>query len=572
MTIDARSLPVGHIIDADVCIIGAGVAGLTIGRSFIGCDATVCVLEQGGEDADSAVQPLNRGEVTGYPYWGLDYARHAQVGGASHRWVHDLGKRGTGARFMPLERIDFEKRSVIPYSGWPFSKDDLEPYYGRAQALFYLGPNSYSARDWAKREDDLFITECPSLRSRIMQYGPKRPFTEIYPTLIGDAKNVTLIHHARVQELVAHKDGKAVSYVRFVNPGGMEMAVRATTYVLAAGGIGNPHLLLLSDRVHPDGLGNQNDLVGRFLMEHAHFRSGIVRPANSETFEFDTFYRPHRRDGTFIQGTIVLSEDVLRREGLRNFASELWRTFDPGDRLYDSEAFEAVRILRSTLRSGYLPDRFLSKVWTVFRKSTPFVRHWISRTRKQLKNELGIPTPPVAYILHHVSEQAPNPESRIRRSRHQVDRFGQSRPEFHLKYTDEDIGDVLRGLEIYKRELERTGRWRVELKDYDHLPPPGIRGGFHHMGTTRMNENPRRGVVDANGRVHGVSNLFVAGSSVFPTGGCANPTLTIGALSLRLADYLKTRSASISNGSIERPSDEEIRDGLTRKAPISARI
>jgi choline dehydrogenase-like flavoprotein len=230
---------------------------------------------------------------------------------------------------------------------------------------------------------------------------------------------------------------------------------------------------------------------------------------------------------------------VLRHEHLRNFCFMLVPVSSPQDRLHESEAFEVARVSKSTLTRGYLPDRPLSKMGTFMMKSGPLFHHVGQMLWRRFAEWRGQSGGPVAYSLHHFAEEAPNPNSRVVLSARKKDRFGHPTAKLDWQIHEDDIRDILRGLAIIKEDVERTGEWRLDIPEYDRLPPPGIRGGFHHIGTTRMHENPRRGVVDAQGRVHGVANLYIAGSSVFPTGGYANPTLTIVAMALRLADHIK---------------------------------
>lgn len=541
MIIDARTFPTEHTRETDVCVLGGGVAGLTLAREFAGHDMDVCVLEQGGVDDEEEAQRLNRGEVTGYPYWGLDYARHSQVGGASHRWGLDMADGRKGAQTRPLDRIDFEQRDEIPYSGWPFEKSHLDPYYDRAQDLFRLGPNRYDAADWREPGEDLLFEGCPSLETVVFQYGSRKGFTDEYRETVQSAGNVTLVHHAKALTLETDETGETVTHVRAATPAGTPFSVYAGTVILALGGIENARLLLLSNRIHEDGLGNQHDLVGRFFMEHLHFRSGILWPEASDGFSQNPFYHVHDRGGTSIQGKLSLREDVLREAGLRNSYFTLLPIWDPYDPLIASEAFDLVRVSKSILQRGSLPDDVGAKLRTIVRKSGPLLRSAGLKLKKRFFQWTGKSTSAQAYSLHHSAEQAPNPESRVTLSTHKKDRYGQPRARLNWEVSRDDVRDVLRGLERIKGEIEAQGQWRLELTEYDQLPPPGIRGGFHHMGTTRMHKSPRKGVVDSNAKVHGTDNLFITGSSVFPTGGHANPNVTIGALAIRLADHIAER-------------------------------
>jgi choline dehydrogenase-like flavoprotein len=121
----------------------------------------------------------------------------------------------------------------------------------------------------------------------------------------------------------------------------------------------------------------------------------------------------------------------------------------------------------------------------------------------------------------------------------QTDALGMPRVRLEWRLRPADMRSMVRAQEIVDEELRRAGLGRLQIELDDATPPPGLKGGWHHMGTTRMHLDPRQGVVDEHCRVHGVANLYVAGSSVFPTAGYANPTLTLCALAIRLADRVK---------------------------------
>ena len=536
---DARALPTGHVEKADICILGGGVAGLTIARELAGQNLEVCVLEQGGLENEKEAQRLNRGEVTGYPYWGLDYARHAQLCGSSQRWCLKLSDGDIGARFRPLDPIDFEKRDGVPHSGWPFSKAELDPFYARAQQRLNLGPNTYDPADWMGSEDERLFEDASSMKAVMFQYGSRQRFIEDHRGSMEQAQNVAVFLHAHATEIETNEAGRTATTVQTRTLDGGAFTVQANAYVLALGGIGNPRLLLLSNQTHANGIGNQHDLVGRYFMEHPVFRAGLLWPSDESVFERDQFYHIHGHNGVSVHGKLALRDEILRREGLRNFCFMLWPVLSPYDPLQESEAFEVARVSKSTLERGYLPDRPLKKMGTFIAKSGPLLHHVGRELRRRVGRWWGEEETPVAYSLHHFAEESPNPNSRILLSDRKKDRFGQPMAKLDWQLRGDDIRNIVRGLEVIKEDVERTGDWRLELPEYNELPPSGIRGGFHHIGTTRMHENPKRGVVNQHGRVHGVSNLFVTGSSVFPTAGYANPTLTIVAMALRLADHLK---------------------------------
>jgi choline dehydrogenase-like flavoprotein len=152
-------------------------------------------------------------------------------------------------------------------------------------------------------------------------------------------------------------------------------------------------------------------------------------------------------------------------------------------------------------------------------------------------------TPPRIFDLLTRQEQAPNPDSRVTLGAER-DALGMPRVKLDWRLTELDRRSFQAFYEVLGRELGRSGVGRVRMRDWvmEKGPswPSSLGGGWHHMGTTRMHADPKRGVVDANCRVHGVGNLYVAGASVYPTAGCANPTLTLVALSLRLSDHLES--------------------------------
>jgi choline dehydrogenase-like flavoprotein len=318
--------------------------------------------------------------------------------------------------------------------------------------------------------------------------------------------------------------------------------VSAKLFILALGGIDTPRLLLLSNRHQSCGLGNQNDLVGRFFMEHLHFWSGFYLPNRPDTYAETALYRIHKAKSVSIMGKLTLSEDTSRREKLANYCvSLLPRVLSDSmpAHAHQSEGVKSLRVLRAAMSDGHLPDDFsghwknmvadFGGVATAARKKA--LRGWERLLHKQKKN--------IVYQLDQMTEQIPNPASRITLS-NERDALGRKRVRLDWKLSPLDIHSVIRAQEILDEEVRAAGlgSLRIDLKDENNLPE--IVGGWHHMGTTRMHADPRKGVVDEDCRVHDMSNLFIAGPSVFPTGGYANPVLTIVALAARLADHIKT--------------------------------
>lgn len=544
MTRDARALTAGDDVEADLCIVGAGVAGQAIARAFAGSDVRVAVLESGGMEPSKAAQSLARGSSVGYAYSPLHTARARQVGGTSTRWSLTVGEEARGARFRPLDAVDFEVRPWLPYSGWPFGKEALQPYYERAQDLFGLGPLAYEGADWESEARPSLPLDAGRVRSAMFQFGERRLFSEVYPAELDNASNVCLLTHATVLEVEVDETVSRVTGLRVGTLAQQTFRVRARRYVLAGGGIEVPRLLLLSDTVARKGLGNEHDHVGRFFMEHPHFESGVMVPRSPEVIRRMGLYEQHETRGTVVRGTLAPSDALVREHRLLNFCVALWPSSSTRptslNNPFRHEWYHDLVALRRGLRRHEVPDDVGHRLGTMIRhlggigrlgyrqKIAPRLP-WGNRTEGELR----------AYQLHYMTEQSPHPDSRVTLG-DERDAFGQRRARLDWQLRPLDLERVLAGQRLLVETVAQAGLGRMRLEEYGLMPPPRFfRYGWHHMGTTRMHADPRRGVVDADARIHGVANLFVASSSVFPTSGYANPTLTIGALALRLADHLR---------------------------------
>ena len=499
MHIDARTLPNGSLLEGDLCIVGAGAAGITIAREWIGSHRKVLLLEGGGLQYEPAMQDLYRGEIVGLPYFPLEAARLHYFGGTTGHWA------GWCATF---DAIDFEKRDWVPHSGWPIRREDLDPFYVRAQPLLELGPYEYSAAAWQRRDPALVpLTLDPRVVwTKMWQFSPPTRFGTTYRDAIFGARNVELYTHANVCEIEPNEAATRVLGLRIRGLDGKEFRVRARHYVLACCSIQNARLLLVS------GLGNAYDLVGRFFMEHIEMPGGhlvlaAVPRAGMKMYEWTYGV-------TKARGELALHAAVQRERRMLNGTVSL----EPGD---------PDEVAKSTFQA-MPPD-----VVGTMRDSPPAA---------------AAPTPAAGRSYHVISrhEQSPNPHSRVTLST-QRDALGMPRVKLDWRLTDLEKHTFRAFYDVLGREFGRSGLGRVQLLDWITSADPGwpstLSGGWHHMGTTRMHESPRWGVVDPSCQVHGLPNLSIAGASVFPTSGGVNPTLMLVALSLRLSDILKRKLA-----------------------------
>jgi choline dehydrogenase-like flavoprotein len=546
MIIDSRTVPDDETIKTDVCIVGAGTAGITLAKEFIDQKFRVCILESGGLKPDRETQALYQGENIGHPYYSLDSARARYFGGTTNRWHIPIGDDCSGVRMHPLDAIDFEKRNWVPFSGWPFDKSHLDPYYDKAQENCKITPAAYGVTDW---ENPKKTPSLPFNRDRvktvIFKFGSRHPFLDGYATEVAQAENITTYLYSNVIEIETNETAHTITRLRVACLEGNKFWVRAKRIILAAGAIEIPRLLLSSNRTQKAGLGNQHDLVGRFFMEHPHFSSGFFVPSVPGIFKFTNLYEHiHRVNGVPIIGKLSLSEKVLRQEKLLNYVVELSPRIalktSLNQFLYpriESKSVHSYKALRFAMGQRKLPDDLGSHLRNIFSGFDDFTVTAYRNIKKRVLRVLDKRRIRL-FRLDNMTEQAPNPDSRVTLGSDR-DSLGQRRVRLDWRLSDFDMESFIKSQEIVDQELRRAGLGRLYVKPIDEIPPNQITGGWHHMGTTRMHTDPKYGVVDQNCRVHGISNLFIAGPSVFPTSGFANPSLTIIALAVRLADHIK---------------------------------
>ena len=512
MHTDARTLEDGTVLDADLCIVGAGAAGIGIAREWIGGARTVLLLEGGGFDYDARMQDLYRGENVGLPYYPLHAARLHQFGGTTGHWA---GFCST------YDAIDFAPRAWVPHSGWPITRASLDPFYARAQRVLELGPYEYDAAQWQRRTPSLvpFPMDARAVWTKMWQFSPPTRFGRRYRSEIVGARNVHLFTHANVCEVETNESATAVSGLRIRTLAGKTLRARARHYVLACSTIQNARLLLASNRRSAAGLGNAHDVVGRYFMEHLEMPSGQLaltgtRPASTAMYDFDF-------GTTKARGELALSAVMQRERQVLNATVSLSPT-TPGE------------VAKSTFQ-WMTPERLEAR-----RKADSAGQ--VARQPMDARPAARPADLPRLFDLTTRQEQAPNPASRVTLGRER-DALGMPRATLDWRLTPLDRRSFRAFYEVLGRELGRSGVGRVRMSDWvtstDESWPASLGGGWHHMGTTRMHADPKRGVVDASCRVHGVGNLSIAGASVYPTAGCANPTLTLVALSLRLSDHLR---------------------------------
>jgi choline dehydrogenase-like flavoprotein len=516
----------GMARETEICIIGAGAAGITVARRLLGAGHSVVLLESGGRDYEAPAAELNAGESVGEPYYPLDHSRLRFFGGTTAIW---------GGRCAELDPFDFDAKPWLPYSGWPFPHETLRPYYDEAWPLFGrpappAGDETLSAAGVPipRFDSDRLATRLWTFDNRFNRFafGSCRDLVE-HP-------RCEIVLHATVTAIDAAASGRGIERVVARAHGGASLAVRARVFILATGGIENPRLLLASNALMPGGLGNDHDMVGRFFMEHPHARGGRIVDARAWQL-LKAFGRRHRIKGQDMAALIALAPRLQAERGTLN--SSLIVVARQPER---AEQFWGMRAY-SSLKHEMKPTRSGRSLWMATKRAATWGQRVVDPLRPWLLHKTG--RLDLALLVR--AEQAPNPDSRVTLGAER-DALGLPRARLDWRLSPLDVHSVAVLVDTLRDELGRLGLGRVEPADWLSDADGGWRtdplisahpiGGYHHMGTTRMASDPRRGVTDAQTRVHGIGNLYIAGSSLFPTSGWANPTLTIVALALRTAD------------------------------------
>lgn len=532
MLLSASEIRPGEQLHCDVCIIGGGAAGIVIASQLAESSLDVVVLESGALRGEPRTQALYRGTLQGVPQLPLDESRLRYFGGSTNHWA---------GMCRPLDAEDFASRPWVARSGWPISRAELAPWYAGAEAICGLPPfdgapeaaegpdaEAEAALDprWAKQ----------GLSVKSFQFATNLKFGRTARPALARAPRVRIVLDANARELVPTADGNALERVVVQTLEGIRFSVSGRQFVLACGGIENPRLLLLSNRRDPSGLGNAHDLVGRFFADHPSPQQppGALVLLDAVAARLAGTWQ---RDGITVKPSLALTHAVQRREKLLNHAFYLEKPAPADDvRLFDrlirdgEVGFDQRRLAAEDAELAELLARLEGG------RDAARVSIW----------SMGV-------------EPAPNPDSRVTLA-DELDALGQRRSRVDWRLLDDVRHTFARASELFVERIAASGAGRAKiLTPWLQANPKAASAtgsgtdwwnemwpASHHVGTTRMADDPADGVVDRNCRVFGITNLYIAGSSVFPTAGCVNPTLTIIALSLRLADHLKTASAASS--------------------------
>ena len=549
MILDAREISDGDVLSADLCIVGAGAAGISMALELADSAIDVLVLESGGLKPERATQQLYAGTVADERLHSPpDKYRQRRFGGTTTIW---------GGRCMPFDAIDFEQRDFVPHSGWPIDRSTLLPFYPKANRLCEAGDFSYTAGEAFERslrpmidgfESQHFTTDT------LERFSCPTNFADRYGARLRAAANIRVLLHANVTHIQLEGSGAKVGSLSVATLEGKRFRAIGKEFVLATGGLEVARLLLASRDVQTSGVGNSRDVVGRFYMCHLAGTVGALRlsrPLGAVSHGYDI-----SDEGVYCRRRIALTPETQRRERIGNFIARLHhpRITDPahhnallslllfakfmipyeyGKRLHGDEHTSLGDWLRHARNVVADPFYAAAHMWHLLRDRRLAERKFPSIIIRPKVN---------LFSLDFHAEQQPNAASRITLM-NESDALGMPKLRVDWRYTPGDVDTVARAIAILARDVERSG---VGTLAYDpaeiefEMTRYGAYGG-HHIGTARMGLDPKSSVVDANCRVHGVSNLSISSSAGFPTSSQANPTLTVVALALRLADRLRAQ-------------------------------
>jgi choline dehydrogenase-like flavoprotein len=541
----------GQTVTSEVCVIGGGAAGITLALELARRHIQVTVVEAGGLGAADPGSGDLEGELldpgTHAP---LEEVRGRQLGGTTSLWV---------GRCVPFDPIDFERREYLEDSGWPVSFEEIARYYPQANEYCHAGACAYTREDALPEAQPSLVPGCIDAAitaNHLERWSLPTRFGSHYRRALAKSQEVRVLLHSVCTGIDLDSRRRTVTGITVSTSPGRTFRVEAQTFILAGGGLETTRLLLAASQGEPEGIGNRYGHLGRYYMGHLFGSVAEIAFTGDPRKTVYGFERDAR--GVYCRRRFWVTPEVQKREGILNTA--LWLDNPaPAEPLHRngilSAAYLAMSIpvlrdwlapaaIRKAFRGQPVPRSFWPHVRNIIADlpaasvylSGFLVRHYLARRRLP---GLQLFSPSNRYSLFYHAEQAPSPDSRIMLGE-RCDRFGVPRLRVDFRYSQQDIDSVYRAHQVLAAEVTRQGCASVQFKQEDvhaHIRQQ-VADGFHQLGTTRMSVDERSGVVDPNCRLHGIHNLYVCSSSVFPTSGQANPTLTIVALAIRLADHI----------------------------------
>ncbi|MEO7035142.1 MAG: GMC family oxidoreductase [Polyangiaceae bacterium] len=523
---ESDHVPAGSVLTADICVIGSGAAGVALACELNGSRRSVILLEAGGLQQNQ----LREDELFAIEHLGLPHTNKIPTRG---RWYGGSTNLWFGRIALP-DPIDLTARSWVPWSGWPLSYEQLAPWLARAGALLEVPHfDKLQIENWPTNPTIQTFQQEGTSSLGVFLWADGALMGATHRKTLEASKNVRLLLDSTATELVPNEASTHIDSLETCGRFGNRFTIQASTYVLAAGALENTRLLLRSTRRSAAGIANERDLVGRFYMDHPR-GDGLGRvdltDLSKEQRERLTLLGEKRKSRFGkVQMRLTFSPDMQRKEGLLNHSLHAHLTSP----MHDLAAFQSAKRLLARLKRGPSDEGSPRKDLLAVGTGAPELlgaglRSVIAR------NE------PSTLITVDQMEQVPDPESRVTLDWERRNRWGIPALQLNWKIGEATYRSQQRMHGLFKSILEKHGIFSLRsqlLEKPDELPP--LQDMKHHSGTTRMSSSAADGVVDADLRAHNIKNLYVTGSSTFPTVGHFNPTLLIVALAARLASRLR---------------------------------
>jgi choline dehydrogenase-like flavoprotein len=554
MIVDARKAELPGRTAFDLVIVGAGAAGIAVALALAKTRITIALVEAGGDRFSAKEQEFYASDdVVPETHSPAHLYRRRILGGSTSIW---------GGRCIPFDPIDFEARDWMAHARWPISHEDVVGYLPAAMQLAEGGLPEFDASRALPGQPGPMVDGVPAdevILDRVERFSKPTHFGRAYRARLAKAERLTVFTHAPVTQILVQHESGHVRGVR-INAGGRFVDLAAPRVVVAVGGIETARLLLASNEARPLGLGNESGLVGRFYQCHIECQVGTLRflvPPQSVRLDYalshDAIYcrryvwlspkaqREHRLAGLVMRPEHPLIVDPAHRHPVLS-AMYLVKNFIVPEYARKISALEHLARAKYPSSYGY----YGAHLRNIAFGTTQLARFAFDWTRRRILAERKLPTvvlrdPRGIYPAAVTAEQEPNYDSRVLLGDSR-DSLGMPRVAIDWRTTDADYDRLAAGLRMISQAFAASNSVRYEVEGAD---PQTLRGAVvpiagHHIGTARMAESPATGVCNRNGEVFGVPGLYIAGAAVFPTSSFANPTLTLIALALRLADHLRS--------------------------------
>lgn len=534
---------IASLQDYPVCVVGSGPGGLSLAVALARKGQRVLLVDGGDWREEQVDDDAYQGSAAA-PHPGTTEYRRQRFGGTTHLW---------GGRCVPLDPADFATRAHVPLSGWPISYDEYARYLPAAMQYCDAGAADFSPACLAGGNGPMF-SELPqldeALSEHIERYSLPTDFAAKFSEELKASDRVMVVLRARCTRLVSNANGSRIESI-VLHDGQQEIQVRAGQIVLAGGAIEATRLLLCTREQVP-AWARFDSSLGRYYACHFDLIFGEMRlKGEKPRFRFQK-----TQDGVYARRKLQFTQHWQNRLGLLNSTLRLhFPSYgDPG---HGSGVLSAIYLAKSVLPSEHQdilnhgsqnqvgdPQRLAHLRNVVLDAGSVFgFAYDMVVKRKLAKRKLPytlIPNRNGTYPLEFNSEQVSDAGNRIHLL-DATDRYGMRRVDVQWRLTSQDIESGIQSFMTMQNLLSKTRHCRLDF-DHGELREQVTRAlpvGGHHIGSTRMGRSADHSVVDVNCRVHGVSNLLILSSSVFPTNGHANPTLSIVALALRMADHVQ---------------------------------